>query len=65
MVFELRPGGGDAWEERVLHAFRNRKDGADPVTGLVFDPAGNLYGTTLTGGYTTRCNCGAAFEITP
>jgi uncharacterized repeat protein (TIGR03803 family) len=63
--FELRSGGGGTWEERVLHAFRNRKDGADPVTGLVFDPAGNLYGTTLTGGYTTRCNCGAAFEITP
>ena len=65
VVFELSPEAGGGWKERVLHAFRNHRDGASPVTGLVLDGTGNLYGTTLQGGYTTTCNCGAAFEITP
>src|ERR1039457_5181 len=31
--------------EKVLYSF-NGADGANPVAGLIFDGAGNLYGTT-------------------
>jgi hypothetical protein len=36
--------------ENVLHEFgSNPGDGADPAAGLLQDPAGNLYGTTVNG----------------
>ncbi len=35
--------------EGVLHSFTGA-DGANPVAGLIMDPAGNLYGTTEFGG---------------
>ena len=44
-VFELTPNGDGSWTESVLHSF-NGSDGADPHSGLIFDAAGNLYGTT-------------------
>jgi len=31
---------------KVLHRFTGGADGANPQGGLVFDPAGSLYGTT-------------------
>lgn len=34
----------------VLHAFSGGGDGSSPVAGVTMDRAGNLYGTTLTGG---------------
>ena len=67
-VFELSPMGGGAWTETVLHNF-NCTDGYFPTAGLIFDAAGNLYGTTLAGG-TYFCpggdgyGCGTAFELT-
>ena len=45
-VFELTPGAGGGWTETVLHNFGYGKDGAVPYAGLIFDAAGNLYGTT-------------------
>jgi uncharacterized repeat protein (TIGR03803 family) len=36
--------------ERVLHSFGPQPDGEEPVGGVVLDPAGNFYGTTLLGG---------------
>jgi uncharacterized repeat protein (TIGR03803 family) len=48
-VFELTPTEGGGWKETVLHSF-DRKDGYDPQGDLIFDAAGNLYGTTLRGG---------------
>ena len=60
-VFKLTHVAGVGWKETVLHSFRNRP-GAYPQGGLVFDAAGNLYGTTMGDGITTF---GSVFEITP
>jgi uncharacterized repeat protein (TIGR03803 family) len=47
VVFKVRPDG----IESVLYAFtRTGGDGAFPTAGLVLDGAGNLYGTTQSGG---------------
>jgi len=62
-VFELTPTGG-GWTETVLHSFnRNGSDGSNPTAGLIFDAAGNLYGTTASGG--AHYNYGTVFELTP
>jgi len=53
-VFKLAPLPDGSWTESVLYAF-TRGDGAYPKAGLVFDAAGNLYGTTELGG---DMNCG-------
>lgn len=40
-----------AQQYKILHSFNCAgKDGCEPFAGLVFDKAGNLYGTTLMGG---------------
>jgi uncharacterized repeat protein (TIGR03803 family) len=69
-VFELTPGARGSWHEKVLHSFHNDgKDGYNPAAALIFDTAGNLYGTTTDGGMFTGCpppfGCGTVFELTP
>lgn len=49
VVFKLSPSNG-GWTESVLWKFLNTADGFNPYSGLIFDNAGNLYGTTLNGG---------------
>ena len=49
-VFRLTPGKNNDWSQTVLYSFTGGSDGGNPVAGLVFDNAGNLYGTTATGG---------------
>jgi uncharacterized repeat protein (TIGR03803 family) len=62
-VFKLTPGAGGKWTEKVLHSFNdNGMDGWEPDGGLIIDVAGNLYGTTYSGG---AYGYGAVFEITP
>jgi uncharacterized repeat protein (TIGR03803 family) len=67
-LYELVPKAGGGWTKTIVHSFNdNGKDGNSPGNvGLIFDAAGNLYGTTPTGG-STSCSegCGAVFEITP
>jgi uncharacterized repeat protein (TIGR03803 family) len=67
-VFELSPNGG-VWMETVLYSFENNaSDGTAPAASLVFDTAGNLYGTTSAGGNLSACQtsgCGTVFELTP
>src|SRR6266446_8638683 len=57
-VFKLDPSGN----ETVLHNFTNSPDGAFPDAGLVMDAAGNLYGTTGSGG---ASNAGTVFKLDP
>ena len=68
VVFELTPNGDGTWTENVLHTFTGGEDGANPNCTLVFDAAGNLYGTAAEGGNRSYCNgygCGVAFELIP
>ena len=60
-VYELTPGGG-GWTESVLHSFSGGYDGDAPWSGVIFDRAGNLYGTTTSGGVNGD---GAIFKLTP
>ncbi|MGA8430858.1 MAG: choice-of-anchor tandem repeat GloVer-containing protein [Candidatus Sulfotelmatobacter sp.] len=46
VVFKLAPSGGK-WNFSVLHSFSGGNDGANPMTALVLDTAGNLYGSTI------------------
>jgi uncharacterized repeat protein (TIGR03803 family) len=64
-VFKLTPpsGGTGAWNESVLYSFTDGADGAIPWGGVIFDSAGNLYGTASGGGLS--CGCGTVFEVSP
>jgi uncharacterized repeat protein (TIGR03803 family) len=66
LVFELVPGGDGKWTEKVLHAF-DVTDRAWPFGGLIFDSAGNLYGTASIGGGSNACTggCGVVFKLSP
>src|SRR5215472_7835200 len=54
-------------ETKVLYSFKGMPDGADPEAPLARDRAGNLYGTTISGGggTTPLCvnGCGTVFKI--
>jgi uncharacterized repeat protein (TIGR03803 family) len=60
-VFELSNSGG-TWKETVLHSFDDisGSDGYYPYDALVLDAAGNLYGTTQSGG---KFGGGTVFEL--
>ena len=60
-VFQLTPSG----TLTVLHSFTGGSDGAWPAAGLFADAAGNLYGTTSSGGATASCpgGCGTVFQL--
>ena len=60
-VFELTPRGDGSWTEKILHAF-NGKNGAYLLAGLAMDPAGDLYGVTISGG---PSDAGNVFELMP
>jgi len=51
------------WTRTVLHTFEGGDDGSDPGPGnLVFDQAGNIYGTTVFGGFGQE---GVVYELSP
>ena len=69
VVYELTPSGG-SWTESVLYSFRGGSDGGVPYAGVIFDQAGNLYGTTRAGGdlgcsFIGNYGCGTVFQLTP
>jgi uncharacterized repeat protein (TIGR03803 family) len=66
IVFELTPSTGGAWTETILHTFGSGTDGYDPQAELVFDAAGNLYGTTQFGGTKAGFdNGGTVYRLSP
>jgi hypothetical protein len=68
VVFQLTPNAQSGWVEKVLYQFRGGAGGGFPFAGLIFDAAGNLYGTTTYGGLSSDCyvhGCGVAFRLAP
>ncbi len=61
-VFELTPQAGGGWTETIVHQFMGN-DGQNPSGSLVFDAKGNLYGTTILGGF--GAGLGTVFELNP
>jgi uncharacterized repeat protein (TIGR03803 family) len=67
VVYELSPVTG-GWTETVLYNFKaGADDGANPHATLMADSAGNLYGTTVSGGLDATCRggCGTVYMLTP
>lgn len=60
-VYELSPSNG-TWTETVIYNFTGGVDGASPEGTLAIDAAGNLYGTTSSGG---DSNNGVVFKLAP
>lgn len=72
-VFKLSLGANGKWTQTILYSFQGGTDGSTPVAGLIFDSAGNLYGTTSgdtesyefgSGCYVAN-TCGTVFELSP
>ena len=64
-VFELVHEGPKKWKQRTLYDFcseANCTDGALPLSNLILDTAGNLYGTAASRG---AHNSGVAFKLDP
>ena len=59
-VFKLTPGQ-QGWTYQDLHDFTGGADGGYPGGGVIFDNAGNMFGTATTGG---AGNWGVVYEIT-
>jgi uncharacterized repeat protein (TIGR03803 family) len=60
-VFELTPSNG-GWNYTDLHDFTGGSDGEYPISNVVIDGSGNLYGTAFAGG---SDGLGVVWEITP
>ena len=68
-VFRLTPGRDGNWTETPLYSFTPVSQGGFfPYSGVIFDGAGNLYGTTWVGG-NLSCGdgggCGVVFKLAP
>ncbi len=61
-VYKLSPSPSGKWTFTVLYTFKGMPDGANPYGGLIWDSAGNLYGTTYFGG---TVGMGTVFQLTP
>jgi len=57
-VFRLSRSG-EGWKEEILHTF-NGSDGAEPISGVILDKDGNVFGTTPIGG---SQGDGTAYEL--
>jgi uncharacterized repeat protein (TIGR03803 family) len=71
-VYRLRPPPSTcrtvlcSWNETVLHQFTGAPDGSYPTSPVIFDTAGNIYGTTTFGGNGGGYyGYGTAYQLTP
>lgn len=65
-AFRLTAGAKGKWNQRVLHVFQGNQDGAYPASGVVFDTAGSLYGSTFYGeDENGDCCFGQVFRLIP
>jgi uncharacterized repeat protein (TIGR03803 family) len=68
-VFKLAPHGKSHWKESLIYFFLGGgNDATNPGSNLIFDKAGNLYGTANLGGDYNVCffgGCGAVFKLSP
>ncbi len=62
LTLALAPGARAANKSKLLYAFKGHTDGGDPSGSMIFDQAGNLYGTTQGGG---SSGSGTVFELSP
>ncbi|MFZ0770195.1 MAG: choice-of-anchor tandem repeat GloVer-containing protein [Candidatus Sulfotelmatobacter sp.] len=62
LVFKVTPHGGGVWTEETIYSFDSAANGTGPTGGVVLDVAGNVYGTTVSGG---ALGLGTAFELSP
>jgi uncharacterized repeat protein (TIGR03803 family) len=70
VVFSVTRNSDGSLTEKVIYDFTGGEDGSIPYSPLIFDPAGNLYGTTEFGGtgacsYNGYSGCGTVFELSP
>ncbi|MGA2373073.1 MAG: choice-of-anchor tandem repeat GloVer-containing protein [Candidatus Korobacteraceae bacterium] len=69
-VFQLTPSA-NGWTYTDLYDFTGGNDGRNPISNVVIDAQGNLYGTASRGGSGPCTNmyygngCGVVWEITP
>ena len=66
-VFKFQLVGG-VWTYTDLYDFTGGSDGGYPVSNVVFDANGNLYGTASQGGNLSDCGgsgCGVVWKVTP
>jgi uncharacterized repeat protein (TIGR03803 family) len=61
IVFQLSPGSA-GWTFNILYSFTGGADGQNPGAGVIFDDAGNLYGTVP---YAGPYFGGAVYKLTP
>lgn len=61
-IFELTPQPGGNWAPQILHRFQGGTDGDLVYAGVIFDAAGNLYGTAAADG---AHYYGTAYELSP
>jgi uncharacterized repeat protein (TIGR03803 family) len=64
VVFKLTPASNGDWTESTLYTFTGEADGNHPYSRLIFDKAGNLYGTTY-GAYDGGAGFGTAYRLSP
>jgi uncharacterized repeat protein (TIGR03803 family) len=66
-AYRLSPSQTGSWTKTTLYSFQGGADGVLPISRMIFDKAGNLYGTTKEGGGAPACavfqGCGTIFEL--
>jgi hypothetical protein len=66
-VYTLTPNGNGGFTFAWVHAFDGAARGGNPMSPLLIDASGNLFGTTIHGGNRAMCpqnnGCGIVFEL--